>query len=117
MLTYQALSQTAYVDLLVSLISAAEGPEPSAVDKQDGQITIGYGYTFGRNDNAALWQAAGISLTRQELALLQSIDTAPTLARKNQLALTFSRTINTSDAANLLKQTYPKSLVSGKFHV
>ena len=87
MSTYRTLSSTAYVDLLTSLISKAEGHEPVAKDTGDGKVTIGYGYTFGRGDNAALWQAAGIALSPQELGALQAIDQATTEAMRNQLAL------------------------------
>jgi GH24 family phage-related lysozyme (muramidase) len=50
MLNYFPLSQQQYVDLVINLISSAEGHEPTAADKGDGQRTIGYGYTFARSD-------------------------------------------------------------------
>jgi len=66
MLNYVSLTPQQYVDLLVSLISSAEGHTPIVQKRKDGQRTIGYGYTFGRNNNLALWQAAGIALTPVE---------------------------------------------------
>jgi hypothetical protein len=58
-----------YQDLLVSLISGGEGHEPAATrPPNDPKVTIGYGYTFTRNDNLQLWHAGGISLTAAEYA-------------------------------------------------
>jgi Ca2+-binding RTX toxin-like protein/GH24 family phage-related lysozyme (muramidase) len=106
MLTYVQISRQEYVDLLVRLISAAEQHIPRAVrPPKDPNTTIGYGYTFRRNNNVALWQAAGISLTTEQVATLQAIDGAPP-AQRNALALQFDRTINQTEAIALLRQTY-----------
>ncbi|MDZ7656240.1 MAG: hypothetical protein U0997_09870 [Sulfurimicrobium sp.] len=71
--------------------------------------TIGYGYTFERSNNVALWQAAGITLSAAELAILQQIDSASTSAQKTAIALSqFGKTLTTGEAKLLLQQTYPK---------
>ena len=106
MIIYHNLSQQQYVDSLVNLIKSLEGHAPNIYKHGADHTTIGYGYTFVRNNNLALWQAAGISLTVTEISLLQEIDAATTGTRKDQLALAFSKTISNTDATSLLKQTY-----------
>lgn len=108
MINYHNLSQQQYVDSLVNLISSAEGPASNVYKHGADHTTIGYGYTFVRNNNLALWQDAGIALTDTEIALLQKIDAASTGAEKDQLALTFSKVISKTDAVSLLKKTYPQ---------
>ncbi|TKB62490.1 MAG: lysozyme [Nitrospira sp.] len=107
MLNYHSLTQQQYVDLLVSTISSFEGPAATVYQKPDDHTTIGYGYTFFRSNNLALWQAAGITLTSAEVTLLQSIDAAPN-NQKDSLALQFTRSISTTEAVALLRQTYPQ---------
>jgi hypothetical protein len=107
MLTYHELTPEEYVDRLVATISGVESLLTRAVrpDRDDANYTIGFGYTFTRNDNVALWQAAGISLSPSNLALLAQIDAAP--ARdKNALAASFDRIISRDEARALLRQTY-----------
>lgn len=65
------LTQQEYVDALVGFITGMEGVRAHVYADKDKMATIGYGYTFNRNDNVALWQAAGITLTTAELTLLQ----------------------------------------------
>jgi trimeric autotransporter adhesin len=108
MLNYHLLSQADYVNLLVQMVSTEEGHLPGRRDLNDNQITIGFGYTFDRNDNVALWRAAGISLTGVEINLLGRIDVASTRTERNALALQFMRRINKDEAIALLKQTYPQ---------
>src|SRR6266487_6199720 len=98
-MNYQLLTQSDYVNLLVQIIAAAEGLRPQAsFPKNDPKATIGYGYTFNRTNNVALWQAAGISLTAAELAALQAIDTAPAFQRDNLAVTTFTRVITQAEA-------------------
>ena len=64
MINYQLFgSQKEYVDTVVNMISGFEGQIPRVKDIGDHQATIGYGYTFNRSNNLAIWTAAGISLT------------------------------------------------------
>lgn len=109
MITCRSLTQQEYVDAVVDVISRTEGHLSSVVDIGDGKSTIGYGYTFERNDNVALWQAAGIALSAEELAVLQQIDAASTAAQKRDVALNqFGRTLTKAEAKLLLEQTYRK---------
>jgi hypothetical protein len=103
------LTEQEYVDALVGFITGIEGLNGPGVYKDSvGVATIGYGYTFKRNNNVAMWQAAGISLTSTELALLQKIDAATTQAEKNRLGLTFTGTVSRGQAITLLLKTYPE---------
>lgn len=108
---YNILGPTAYDDLVAQIIAAAEGELSSVTLLGDGEATIGIGYTFSRNNNTALWQAAGIVLTASELAQLQAIDAAPTAAQRLNLAAAFTRTITHPEATRLLAQTIPAYLV------
>ena len=98
-----------YVDAVVELISRVEGYRPTAKNIGDGMATIGYGYTFNRNDNLALWTAAGITLSPADQAALQAIDNA-SAAQKTQVALAYfsNRPITKDMARSLLRQTYPR---------
>jgi len=108
MLNYHTLSQQQYIDALVNQISSAEGHRTTATRPPgDPNVTIGYGYTFVRNNNLALWQAAGIDLTQEEISVLQSIDAAPA-SQRNTLATQFTRSLSQSEAIALLRQTYPE---------
>lgn len=107
MLNYHLLTPQQYVDLLVNFISSWEGHAAAPYQKPNDHTTIGYGYTFFRNNNLSLWQAAGITLTSAEVALLQSIDAAPD-SQKDGLALQFTRSLSKPEAVQLLRQTYPE---------
>jgi trimeric autotransporter adhesin len=108
MLIYSDLSQQEYEDLVISLISAAEQHRAVAGrPPNDPNTTIGYGYTFNRDNNLQLWQAAGINLTPAEIQLLQSIDVAPA-GQRNALALQFTRSISHAEATALLRETYTR---------
>jgi len=108
MLTYRTFSTTPtqqYVDAVVNLISSVEGHLSKVTDLKDTMATIGYGYTFNRNDNVAIWQAAGINLTANEWSQLQHIDS--TIAtQKTAVAMGFTRTLTHNEAKALLGQTY-----------
>ena len=107
MLTYRILSTEQYINAVVHLISSAEGNLQNVKDIGDGKATIGYGYTFNRNDNVSLWQASGITISANELAILQQIDTAATSAQKTAIALDqFNKTLSFQEAKALLEQTY-----------
>ena len=104
--THIYATQQAYIDALVNIIAVFEGYGPNVYDK-DGKATIGFGYTFERSNNLALWTAAGISLTQGQINLLTQIDAATTDAQKKALALTFNKVLSKAEAKALLKQTYP----------
>jgi GH24 family phage-related lysozyme (muramidase) len=100
-------TQEQYVGAIVELITRVEGPATGVYPDDDGMASIGYGYTFNRNNNVALWTAAGINLTPAQRQLLQKIDNAPE-NQKTNLALTWSRAITIDEARALLRQTYPR---------
>jgi len=100
-------TQQAYVDAVINTIAGFEGPGPTVYNK-DGMATIGYGYTFERSNNLALWTAAGISLTQAQINLLTQIDSATTKSQKTALAMTFNKTLSNTEARALLRQTYPE---------
>src|SRR5574337_490637 len=94
MLSYNTLNSQQYIDTVIDSISRVEGHIDVVTDLHDGKSTIGYGYTFERNDNVSLWQTAGIMLTATQWAVLQQIDSAPTTTQKTAIALNqFSKTI------------------------
>lgn len=111
MIDYQKFdTQDAYVNALVNFIASIEGYIQKVEDINDGAATIGYGYTFNRSDNLALWQAAsqadGIPLTADQIAVLKAIDAAPA-AQKTSIAISqFTWTITEDQAKALLEQTY-----------
>ena len=108
MLTFKTLGQESYKNKLVETISLLEGYIGTAKDIGDRKATIGYGYTFNRNNNLSIWTAAGIFLSANELKILKEIDAAPN-ANQTSLALNkFTRTISKDEAKLLLLQTYPK---------
>ncbi len=90
------------------MISGLEGHISTVTDIGDGVATIGYGYTFSRNDNVSLWQSSGITLTASELGILQSIDQVGSNAEKTAIALnSFNKTLSLAEAQQLLKITFP----------
>lgn len=105
---YQPLTQADYASLVVRLISGFEGHETQARNIGDGKATIGYGYTFNRSDNVAIWTAAGITLSASELAALQALDAAPSSTRTALALSSFTRSLSRTDAQALLTQTYPQ---------
>ena len=108
MLTYTPLSAVEYENWVINAVSNFEGHIPRAlIPPSDTLWTIGYGYTFVRSNNIALWAAAGIALSPSDTAVLQAIDAAAP-AQKNALAAGFSRSINLDEARSLLRQTYPQ---------
>ncbi len=62
---YRELTEEQYYARIRTVVVGAEGLHARSQDVGDGMATIGYGYTFNRNNNTAIWQNAGITLTRQ----------------------------------------------------
>ena len=107
MLNYAVLPQQQYVDFLINLISSAEGHrQVASFPPNDPNATVGYGYTFNRNNNLSLWQSAGIVLTPAEKTVLQNIDAAPASQRGTMAVTQFTRSITKDEAKSLLSQTY-----------
>jgi trimeric autotransporter adhesin len=106
MLNYRTLSQSNYDDLVSRLIKLTESLHPQAVDIGDSRATIGYGYTFNRNNNLAVWTQSGITLSNNETLLLAQIDAAPA-NQKTALGLTFQKSLSSTQADALLVASIP----------
>ena len=51
---YRTLDRAAYRELVGDLIKLTESLHTHAQDVGDNRATIGYGYTFNRNNNVAI---------------------------------------------------------------
>ena len=107
-MNYHELSQEQYTRAASELIAGIEDFHPNAYDLHDGAATIGFGYTFNRNNNATLWNQAGIILTADEKKYLQNIDAAKTNSERTQLGLAFSRELTKDEATSLLHACLPQ---------
>lgn len=74
---YNELTQEEYTAALKVVIIGAEGLHARAQNVGNRMVTIGYGYTFNRGNNAAIRRASAIDLTEGEWRALQAIDAAP----------------------------------------
>lgn len=104
---YRAMSQVDYDALVSNFIKITESLHPVVIDIGDARATIGFGYTFNRSNNFAIWTNSGLSLSASEQKLLQQIDAAPS-SKKTALALQFSRTMSAADGDALLAATIPE---------
>ncbi|WP_427500878.1 calcium-binding protein [Methylomonas sp. MED-D] len=96
-----------YVDAVVDVISRAEGYIQYVKNIGDGKATIGYGYTFERNDNVTIWKNANITLSDEQWVVLKKIDLEPILSQKTTIAISeFSKNLTNLEAKLLLGQTY-----------
>lgn len=100
---YRELSKEEYLRVTSDLIASMESFEPKPYDLGDGAATIGYGYTFNRNENLANWEKAGISLTREEKEALKKIDDEPSNSKRKELGLAFTRNLTQTEARALLE--------------
>jgi GH24 family phage-related lysozyme (muramidase) len=98
---YDTLDPATYAARLRLLIAATESLHTTAQDVGDGRATIGWGYTFNRNDNEAIWRASGIVLSEDEWRQIQAID-ATGNASKTTLGLAFGRTLSEAESNQLL---------------
>lgn len=108
MLTYKELSQKDYEKKLVETLILLEGFDEKVAEKGDKSATIGYGYTFNRNNNLSIWTATEISLSANEIKILKEIDAASTATRTSLTKSKFTRTITQNEARLLLLKTYPE---------
>ena len=74
---YRDLDQAEYDRKLRMVISGSEGLHAHVQDVGDNRATIGWGYTFNRDNNASIWRESGIELTPQQWQTLTAIDAAP----------------------------------------
>jgi GH24 family phage-related lysozyme (muramidase) len=108
MLTYKTLGQKNYEKKLVETLILLEGFDKNVKLKGDDSATIGYGYTFNRNNNLSIWTASGISLSANEIQILKEIDAAKNEDRTSLTEKIFKRTITEPEAKLLLLKTYPE---------
>lgn len=99
---YRTPDRAAYSELVADLVKLTESPHTHAQDVGANHATIGYGYTFNRNNNVAIWRESGIELRQAEWDLLEHIDRAPA-ADKTRLGLTFARQLDDAAATRLLR--------------
>ena len=104
---YRTLDRAAYSELVGDLVKLTESLHAHAQDVGDNRATIGYGYTFNRNNNVAIWRESGIELRQAEWDLLEHIDRAPA-ADKTRLGLTFARQLDDAAATRLLRASLPE---------
>ena len=99
---YRELTEEQYYARIRTVVVGAEGLHARTQDVGDGMATIGYGYTFNRNNNAEIWRESGITLTRQQSDALAAIDAAPA-GDRTRLGLAFNRTLNAEESDQLLR--------------
>jgi GH24 family phage-related lysozyme (muramidase) len=99
---YHALTHDEYTRRASTAIMNFEGFRNRPYDAGDGMATIGFGYTFNRNDNVALFAQAGVQLSQTERRQLAAIDAAAP-ADKTRLGLAFPVQISREEARGLLE--------------
>lgn len=84
------------------MIQNFEGFRAGPYDADDNMATIGFGYTFNRNNNLELWDRAGVQLSQAERRQLAAIDAAPA-GQKTAMGLAFGVQITQEEARSLLE--------------
>lgn len=84
------------------MIQNFEGYRAAPYDAADNMATIGFGYTFNRDNNLELWNEAGVQLSESERQQLTAIDRAPA-GQKTLLGLAFTGQISQEEARSLLE--------------
>ncbi len=102
---YRVLTDEEYLRRLKLVITGSEGLSDTVENVGDGKATIGYGYTFNRSDNVAIWRESGITLNEWDTRLLAAIDAAATDADKTRLAMGFSKSLNATEGDDLFRAT------------
>jgi GH24 family phage-related lysozyme (muramidase) len=100
---YETLDTTTYAAQLRLLIASTESLHATAQNVGDGKATIGWGYTFNRGNNEAIWRASGIELSETDWRQIRAIDAAPDNPSRTALGLAFGRTLTAAEADQLLK--------------
>lgn len=99
---YRELTEEQYAERLRLVITGAEGLHGKAQDVGDGKATIGWGYTFNRDNNVEIWRRSGIELSERDWKLLSAIDRGAKEARTG-LGLQFSARLDAADSNRLLR--------------
>lgn len=82
---YDELTREEYARRTSEMIMNFEGFRSAPYDANDRMATIGYGYTFNRDNNVELWDRAGVQLSGAERQQLAAIDNAPAAAQQSRL--------------------------------
>lgn len=99
---FRELDRAEYLAAIQRVVVGSEGLHAHAQNVGDNRATIGYGYTFNRNDNTAIWRDSGISLSDVQWQALRQIDRAPN-DEKTALGLAFTRRLNAAESEQLLE--------------
>lgn len=99
---YQERTEEEYGRRASVMIQNFEGYRAAPYDARDDKATIGFGYTFNRNNNLELWDMAGVALSQTERLQLMAIDRAPD-RQKTALGLAFDVRITREEARSLLE--------------
>lgn len=99
---YQTLDAVTFAERLRLVIAETESLHTRAQDVGDGKATIGWGYTFNRNNNEAIWLASGIALSDDEWRQIRAIDAASGNPARTRLGLAFARQMGAAEANELL---------------
>ncbi|CEF45035.1 glycoside hydrolase family protein [Xanthomonas citri] len=106
-INYRELTQEQYNALTGDLVKLTESLHARSQDVGDGRATIGYGYTFNRSNNAAIWAESGIELSDAQRRQLSRIDAAAP-GDRTRLGLQFDRTLNAAEGDQLLAASMPE---------
>ncbi|PKV11776.1 hemolysin [Xanthomonas prunicola] len=106
-INYRELTQEQYNALTGDLVKLTESLHARPQDVGDGRATIGYGYTFNRSNNAAIWAESGIDLSDAQRSQLAAIDAAAP-GDRTRLGLQFDRTLNAAEGDRLLAASMPE---------
>ncbi|HLM54437.1 MAG TPA: hemolysin [Pseudoxanthomonas sp.] len=101
-INYQDRTEEEYRRRASVMIQNFEGYRAGSYDADDNMATIGFGYTFNRNNNLELWDRAGVQLSERERQQLAAIDRAPN-EQKTALGLAFGVQITREEARSLLE--------------
>ena len=99
---YRELTEDQYRQRASVMIQNFEGYRAVPYDARDDMATIGYGYTFNRDNNVELWDRAGVQLSQAERQQLAAIDRAPA-GQRTALGLAFNVQITRDEARSLLE--------------
>lgn len=99
---YDELTREEYARRASEMIMNFEGFRSAPYDANDRMATIGYGYTFNRENNVELFDHAGVQLSVTERQQLAAIDRAPA-NQKTALGLAFRVQITQEEARSLLE--------------
>ena len=99
---YDELTREEYARRASTMIQNFEGFRGRSYDANDNMATIGFGYTFNRGNNVALFDQAGVQLSDAERRQLTAIDNAAP-GDRTRMGLAFPVQITRDEARSLLE--------------